>query len=349
MTYNPIIRTTNQYPPQEPGTVIVVTSDAKTYLPENKDRSIVRMIQDYSSPKLLGIAAGIVILLWFVIGAFGVLFLCILLGACSAFMFLNRDHPVTTALLGAGPKYHLVDVSTHTIKDERSIQLADAGVHATIEIEYQVSAKDAVSVVDAGVKDVREYLSQKIYSRVKNVASTGTLEDKLTSFRNELNNVAGALCSKEFDELFLIYGSTIDARVGGKTGEQLSVLATSSLERQSVEEDARRNATERRYFENLISSPDALFAEMMRPGADKGAIENAMRSQMEQENLTYARKLELLKMALENGVIEERQLNMDYPDFIKDISNTLRDVTIGKENEAKKIEERKGNEPDQEK
>lgn len=328
MTYDPITDERNQIPPTAPGTVVVSVDKLGARMAKESENGLLEKVRSFVDPKA---AVGILIALiglTIVMGPVLVVILMVVALGSVGFVLNYRDHPLSIAVAGAAPKHFTVDISMHTIRDERVLQLKDAGVYATIIIEYNVMVRDAVKVVVEGVRDVQKYLSQKIHSRVKSRAPSGMLEDKVVAFRKELDAISTEICQESFDHLFKIEAATIDATVKGPAGEQLTLIAYAELARQAKDAEANVAATERSYLQLLVTDYDALTAEMMREGANKETLQTILRAHVERENLAYTRKIELLRLAIENGVIEERQINVNYPDLAKDISDAFRDVTL---------------------
>lgn len=323
-TYNPISEPHNHMPPQRPGKRVVSVIHGEIAPAKEHAATVFSSFTEPAMRLKIGVAVVISIVLFYVLGLVGALFVLLLAAGAIGFLLVNRGHPASIALLGAAPEYYLVDIATHPIKDERRIQLAETGVFAIVDIEYRVSVKNEVAVVREGVTDVRQYLSQKIYAEVRKLSYTGTLSDQVRALRNKLDEIPNKLRQPDFDPIFEIDAPTLDVHLEGTAGEELMKIASAELERQGREAQALVDEEDRRYYERLVDNDELLMAEIIRPGSNKAALEQVLRTRMDHAELNYQRKLQFLRLALENGVLEGHQINRDYPEFIKDVSETMR-------------------------
>ncbi len=327
-TYNPISEPSSHPPQWQAGTRMVMVSNGNAQLVESDHSSkfnIERFIEQISRI-YIGVASLLLITIFVLFGIIFSLSIILILLLAIFLTINNRNHPIASKIIGPSPEYFLVDVSVHSIKDEQRIQLAETGVYAVVDIGYRVSVVDPVGVVRAGVTDVREYLSQKIHAEVKQQSLGGTLVDKVMALRRNLDSTAETLSGSAFEPLFHIDAPTLDVRAEGAVGEGLSKIASTELERQVREAQALLNQTERQYYEELVNNDTLLIAEIARPGSNKASLEQVLRAKLERSDLNYKRKVEFLRMALENGVLEAHQISQDYPEFIKDVTETMRNL-----------------------
>jgi hypothetical protein len=333
-SFNPISEAFEHMPPQRPGTVVVSFHNGEAKRLGSKRVSIREKILELLTARVLGAALGISLVLLGLLGVTGFLISMLLAVGFGTYLVLNRKSPLTTFLVGETPTFYLVDVSPHTILDERRVQLADTGIYANVAIEYRARVMDPTSVVEKGISDVRDYLSRRFYTDVARIAAQGTLNDKIDSLRRNLNAYAQQVPQ---DELIAVEEVIFDVGVEGAAAEQLARLSASSLQKQGMQVQHDINAMERAYYQHIISDDNALLAEMMRPGADKATLQAALRSRLDTAEVSFNQKLTLVKMAFEHGVLEQHQIRRDYPEFFGQITNALSDLTGGGAQQARRL------------
>jgi hypothetical protein len=327
-TFNPISGPFERLPTNRPGTVIISLHNGKA----NQTASA-----KLSPPRVI---TGIAIILFFLsvsilvfgsgkLGIGGIVVSVLLAGVG---VLLTHESPLSLFFIGANPTFYLVDVSPHTITDERRVQLADTGIYANVEIEYRATVIDPVGIVQRGISDVREYLSRRFYSKIALMAAEGTLNDKIGSLRKKLSAMEAP-----GDELISVEEATFEVAVEGAAADHLAQISASSLYEQGMKARLAINALERGYYEMIISDDNALIAEMMRPGVDKGTLQAALRARLDASQASFDQKLTLVKMAFEHGILEQHQIRRDYPEFFGRLTSALGDLTSGSQTQTRVI------------
>jgi hypothetical protein len=319
-TFNPISEPFEYAPPQRPGTVVVsfengTARSATTTGTSLRERAL--ELVNVRTGAALAIAA--VVLIW-LLGSVGFILVFLLTLALSIYIAVNRRSPLALFLIGSTPTYYLVDISPHTISDERRIQLADTGIYAKVEIEYRATVEDPVAIVQQGIQDVREYLSRKFYIEIAKIAARGTLTDNIDGLRKQLNDLSNRIPQ---DEVISIEQATFDVGIEGTAAGELARLSAASLQKQGLKVRHELNDLERGYYQQIISDDNALLAEMMRPGVDKTTLQTALRARLEATETTFNQKVTLLKMAFEHGVLEQHQIRRDYPQFFDQLTQAM--------------------------
>jgi hypothetical protein len=319
-TFNPISDPFEHIPTQRPGTVVVTFENGKARSAAMTGTSLQERAVELVNVRTGGaFAIAMIVLIW-LLGFAGFFLLLVLTAALSIYVIINRRSPLAVFLMGSTPAYYLVDISPHTVSDERRIQLADTGIYATVEIEYRAIVEDPVAVVQQGIQDVREYISRKIYIEIAKAAAEGTLADNIDGLRKQLNEIAAQIPQ---DEVISIEQVTLDVGVEGTAADDLARLAAASLQKKGLKVQQDLDDLRRAYFEKIITDDNALLAEMMRPGVDKATLQMALRSRLEASETTFNQKLALLKMAFEHGVLEQHQIRNQYPEFFNQIKQAM--------------------------
>jgi hypothetical protein len=212
MTYDPIKTQMSHLPKVQPATAVVMVERGEARIAERNGAGILSVARDRIGLRTALIVLGTLIVAVLVIGAAAILLVALAAGV-AAFLFLRRDHPISSALLGDAPSYVTIDTSRHTIKDSRRIQI-EAGIHAELTVEYNVRAKSPVRVYEEGVRDVKSYLSQKVFSKVVRIPSN-VMEDNGEGYLQELRDLTEEVTSEDFDSVFQIEDMTVDAAFVG--------------------------------------------------------------------------------------------------------------------------------------
>jgi hypothetical protein len=329
-TFNPISDPFDKKPPQHPGTVLVAFRDGAAIRIGAEPNVGIRSRVDWSeylTPKNLAsrLVAPIVVaifVLW-LLGGLGTFIVMFLAGAVAFWVILNRREPVVVQLLGALPEYYRVDVSRHTVRDERRTQLADAGVYVVVNFEYRAKVTNPEQVVERGVRDVREYLSDRFYVEIDARARKGTLRDELAKLRDTLEDF---FKKPPTDELISVNSITFDLSVEGAPGRALAKLSEESIRKKEIEAQGRLDTAERDNLVTVISNDELLLAEVMR--SDDKRVQELIKLRMEQQNIGFQRNLSLFKVALEEGILEAHQIRRDYPDFFKALTTTMPGLVV---------------------
>lgn len=329
-TYNPISESFESKPSLRPGTVVVSFKNGSASVIEMNQESIVTSwITWISKTAPIYLTGSLIILIaffWFLGLVGSILIIVGILGALS-YLVINRDSPISQTILGSQAKYYLVDISRKTIMDERRVQLSDPGVYVIIHFEYRVKVLSPDGVVAEGIKDIREYLSDKFYLEIDKIASRGTLKDKLSSLRSDLESLFN---NKISDNLLEVTSATFDVRLEGAPANAIAKLSEANIKRQEIIMQGELDAVERETLQYVISDDSLLLAEVMRSD-DKKARE-LLNIRMNQKEISFSQNLELFKAALENGVLEAHQIKRDYPDFFTSLTNSMPGLLMGGEN-----------------
>ena len=323
-TYNPISEAFDFRPPQNPGTVLVGFADgvvkmvgSDTYRDIKNYFSLERYIEPYNGIKIGLIAVVLVIIIW-IVGLIVTVILFVAAVAGIAWLVANRHSAVATMLFGSLPKYYLVDISRRIVRDERRTQLSDAGVYVVVQFEYRATVINPEKVVASGVKDVREYLSDKFYVDIDARARSGTLKDELAGFRRDLSTLFG---QPKADELIRVEAVTFDLIVEGAPGRALAKLSEESIRQMEIQAQGRLDAAERENLVQVISNDELLLAEVMR--SDDKRVHELIKLRMDQQNIGFQRNLALFKVALEEGVLEAHQIKKEYPTIYEALTKVL--------------------------
>ncbi|MCB9959376.1 MAG: hypothetical protein H6843_12305 [Rhodospirillaceae bacterium] len=312
-TYNPIGPHYDCVPTAGPGRRIVSSLGGTFRTESSVQQSPIDRARKLAAPKAYipaGVVTIILVMLFDVVA--GLIVSALLLSGVAAFIVFSRNNPVSELLLGPSPTYYLVDVSMHTIRDSRRVQLKDTGIYAKVDIEYKASVTDPARAVELGITDVRDHFSLEIGKKITKIAADGKLDDKLESLRNELK--AFAEIGVE-NAVIRIDHMTIEIQVDGKEAEELRRLSASSLTRAHIEAEHEIRDIERNYYQKLVHDDSALLAELMRPNSDKAALQSVIKKRLDRRDADFRESLEILRAAMEHGVVEGHHLKRDFPQF----------------------------------
>lgn len=320
-TFNPISDPFDTRPPQSPGTVLIAFhGGAATRIGTERRASIGSLVDwsQYLSPRLIALVAVVAVaLIWF-LGGMGTLIALVLAAAAAIWLMANRRSAIADFLLGALPEYYRVDVSRHTIRDERRAQLADPGVYVVVYFEYRATVTNPEQVVALGVRDVREYLSDKFYVAIDARARKGTLKDELAGLRGALEDL---FKMRPTDQLINVDSITFDLGLEGAPGRALAKLSEESIREKEIRAQGRLDAVERANLVTIISNDELLLAEVMR--SDDKRVQELLRLRMEQRNIGFQQNLSLFKVALEQGILEPHQIKRDFPSFFDALTKIM--------------------------
>ncbi len=176
-TYNPISDPFDNMPKQRPGTIVASYSNgvAKEVLQEQGYGQHFNWIKSIPLPVFI-IAAVLAVLSLFIFGFKFTFILLVLAVGGLIYLKIDNSSPLARLLFGALPEYYLVDISRRTISDERRAQLSDSGVYIIVTFEYRAEVSNPLAVIETGVRDVREYLSDKFYRYIDETALPSFLQ-----------------------------------------------------------------------------------------------------------------------------------------------------------------------------
>lgn len=347
-TFDPIKRSSHRAMAPEPGTELVEFASGKAQRSTASSEPVLRGLMlaigrfysKWGLPHIIVGLAFIIALVWLV-GMWWIIGLLVLAVAAYAYLHLNRESYLSNLLLGPTPTYHLVDISPQTVADEQRVQLSETGVFATVEIKYQTSVSDPAAVVEKGIRDVRDYLSHKFYTKIVDVAKTGTLVDKAIGMRDELHKLSQ---QPPADDMFRITGLIFDLNFSEQSlSDQIREIGTAALTEEGVGVKHRLSRKEREYFEDLANDENALVAEMMKPGVNTETLRAAIHHRFEHAASGFDQRLRLLDIALKHGILEEHHIKRDYPQFIDDLVGSMGSLSGSRSQKA--IEDRKDETP----
>lgn len=310
-TFNPISEPLDRLPAVKPGTVAVCYHKGKVILASQLEGGgrFEKVISDTDSTKLIACGVGLlvaIVFVWLVFGKWMLLLLFLAVIAASLYLLLNRDSPIAVALLGTQPTYYLVDLSRHEVTDSRRIQLADTAIFADVEITFMAKVNDTAKVFAAGIRDVREHLSPKLYARISKMAPEGKLSDNLSGFRDQLRELAGKV---KGDDCFLIEDAHFEIQVDKGVRQSLEKIAGAELRKKGIKAENEVREVERERFESLLNDDKRLISEMMRPDADRSIISEVIHLKLQQEDRLNEKNIRMFKLALAEGIIEGHDID----------------------------------------
>lgn len=320
-TYDPIGTKYEHVPSEEPGKVAVAFFGNEAWLVRERPDTVRVRLAQLSEPKILvPIIAAFLILPYF-LGALGTFLALILAAGLTVVILLNRQNPLVGMLLGPAPSYYLVNMSEQSIEDDIRIELSDTSIYANVTVRYQAQVQDATQVVKSGIKDVRNYLSARIGPRIRQHANTGKLTDRGVALRNALKS----LTLDGVDTLpFKVMNLHCDVAFEGDVGGVFADLAKEELRTQAEQAAQRHRTLVREYYELLLSNPEKLRAEWLRPGSDREALREAFNMILAERREVAHEHRAMIKLGFDTGIITEANFEKRFPDLYAEFKESAR-------------------------
>lgn len=219
---------------------------------------------------------------------------------------------------GMAREYYQVDVARRTVSDEFPLATREGAVQFVVNVTLEVRIDDPAAAVAEGVTDVRARLGTALRQRLARVARKHS-SIELAAAQASLQASLEAEASK-LDDIVRVDLAHVSVRVDAKAAEMVREVSEEDLRRVVISSRGAISEQARREQMAATRSPADLVAQWLHSKDDRYKL--LLEEMIGQRRHDQTQQIEILKMMMENKIIEDIDVHRRFPDLVDRVLRT---------------------------
>ena len=220
-----------------------------------------------------------------------------------------KQSSIGATLLGPPERYFLVDIGSKSGEFSFDADSGSAGIPFRITLTFSVRVIDAARVVELGVSDLVAYHMNTVSALIRSRA----IDFRAEEFEAARSAFMALIRSGFRDEAVDVSGMSLRMTADERSQQFLRTASEEHLRTRAIGVEQRIGTAQRESVSEALSTPEKILAAWLATKDDRyrviyeGRIAAAARNQDE--------RMQLLRLALENKLIEPHDLHERFPDL----------------------------------